>query len=81
LDGYYYDLNNGYTVHYFLCSPEDIDWQPDPLRENPNDRDRLFDIYEKELIFYKRDYTILRGNMSERLQTAFYKIDELLNNP
>ncbi len=30
--------------HYLLCKPN-IPWVPDPLRENPFDRERLFDIY------------------------------------
>lgn len=32
---------NNIDVAYLLCYP-DIAWQPDPLRENPFDRDRLF---------------------------------------
>jgi len=31
-----------------LCTP-DIPWEADALRENPQDRDRLFEIYQKEL--------------------------------
>jgi nicotinamide riboside kinase len=30
--------------HYLLCYP-DVPWEPDPLRENPLDRERLFDLY------------------------------------
>jgi hypothetical protein len=67
--------------HYFLCSPEDIPWQPDPLRENPFDRDRLFAIYEQELIAYKQKYTILRGGFKDRFYTALQKIDDHLNDP
>ncbi len=52
---------------YFLCSPEGIEWAYDPLRENPNDRDFLFKIYQKELILCKKDYHILRGSFEERL--------------
>jgi nicotinamide riboside kinase len=55
---------------YLLCSPEGIDWEADPLRENPNDRDRLFAIYEKNLIFYEKNYFILRGSISERFELA-----------
>lgn len=29
---------------YVLCTP-DLAWEPDPLRENPHDRDFLFDRY------------------------------------
>ena len=34
--------------HYILCKP-DIPWEPDPLRENQEDRDRLFALYEQTL--------------------------------
>ena len=69
------------TQHYFLCSPEDVEWENDPLRENPYDRDRLFNIYEKELKFYEKNYTILRGNDNERFDKAVTKINRLLKNP
>jgi len=39
---------NSDKKHYLLCKP-DIPWVSDPLRENPNDRDRLFDVYWKYL--------------------------------
>ncbi len=55
---------------YLLCSPEGIAWEADPLRENPNDRDRLFDIYEQNLNFYQKTYFILRGSIFERFELA-----------
>ena len=55
---------------YLLCSPEGIEWEADPLRENPNDRDRLFAIYEQNLIFYQKKHFILRGSISERFELA-----------
>ena len=64
---------------YLLCSPQAIVWQPDPLRENPNDRDRLFDIYEKELITHKKTYFILRGSKNERLTDAINIIESFIN--
>ena len=30
--------------HYLLCKP-DLPWEADPLRENPEDRERLWQIY------------------------------------
>jgi nicotinamide riboside kinase len=53
---------------YLLCSPEGIAWEADPLRENPNDRERLFEVYEKQLIFYEKNYKILRGGIEERFE-------------
>ncbi len=67
--------------YYFLCTPEGIEWEDDPLRENPHDRDRLFKIYEKELKFYEKKYSILRGSENERFDKAVTKINRLLKNP
>jgi nicotinamide riboside kinase len=51
--------------HYFLCAP-DIPWEPDPLRENPSNRDELFELYEAELIKNEWPYTVLKGSLEER---------------
>ena len=64
---------------YLLCSPQGIVWQPDPLRENPNDRDRLFEIYKKELTRHQKTYFILRGSKSERLTAAINIIESFIN--
>ena len=71
-------INQPLTIiqYHFLCSPEGINWEDDPLRENPNDRERLFNIYEKELQFYKKNYKILRGSVEERLQVAISMIEK-----
>jgi nicotinamide riboside kinase len=58
-------LHNQQMDHYFLCFP-DIPWEEDPLRENPNDRNRLFTLYEKHLIHLGWSYTVLRGSIEER---------------
>lgn len=45
--------------HYILCPPN-IPWEPDPLRENPLDRDRLYEIYVKQLERLGASYEVLR---------------------
>ncbi len=62
---------------YLLCSPEGIAWEADPLRENPQDRNDLFKLYEKELIFYNKKYRILKGNEMERLHAAVCALQDL----
>lgn len=59
---------------YLLCKP-DIPWYSDPLRENPNNRDALFDIYKKELKNLKHHYYIVEGK--RRLETVIKKIYQL----
>lgn len=60
---------------WLLCAP-DIPWEADPLRENPHDRDRLFEVYEKMLIRLGKPYRIIRGAHEERLQAALLAIAE-----
>ena len=50
---------------YFLCKP-DIPWVDDPLRENPNDRGRLFLKYEKNLCEQNCSYSVLTGSLEAR---------------
>ena len=55
--------------HYLLCGT-DIDWKVDPQRENPNDRDFLYESYKKELLSYKKPFTEISGNQTQRLKEA-----------
>lgn len=47
--------SNQQTDLYFLLRPT-LPWTYDPQRENPNDRDRLFQIYRKKLRQYRQPY-------------------------
>lgn len=60
-----------------LCRP-DIPWEPDPLRENPRDRDRLFGIWERELKSYGFPYIVIEGTHEERVRTAVDVVEVLL---
>jgi nicotinamide riboside kinase len=60
---------------YLLCSP-DIPWQADKQRENPNNREELFEIYKVELEKLDHNYFILEGenrikNATTKLLTSF----------
>ena len=44
---------------YLLCYP-DMPWQPDPVRENPNIREYLFDWYEREVQALSIPYYIIK---------------------
>ncbi len=66
-----------YFDFYFLCKP-DIPWQPDPMRENENNRDELFELYSAELIATHRPYKILTGSLENRIGQVKKTIAELL---
>tara|TARA_B100000683_G_scaffold89236_1_gene88036 strand:+ start:24816 stop:25313 length:498 start_codon:yes stop_codon:yes gene_type:complete len=59
---------------YLLCKP-DIPWESDPLRENPNDRMELFEIYKMELENLGHKYYIVEGK--DRLENVIKKIYQL----
>ncbi|MBL7945240.1 MAG: ATP-binding protein [Flavobacteriales bacterium] len=68
--------DTGYTWR-LLCRP-DIPWEPDPLRENPHDRDRLFAIWERELQALGLPYTIIEGSEEQRMRAATNIVDVLI---
>jgi len=54
---------------YILCKP-DIPWQADPLRENENDRDDLFEIYKTYLETNNCTFVIVSGSEKNRIKMA-----------
>ena len=62
--------------HYFLCKP-DIPWEEDPLRENPDNRDELFELYLNELKALNRSFTIAEGNLDNRLKICKQEVSRL----
>ena len=60
---------------YLLCKP-DIPWKADPQRENPNDREDLFEIYKKEIASLGHDYFIVEGE--NRIENSISKISSLI---
>ncbi len=63
--------------HLFLCAP-DIPWEADKLRENPLDRERLFQLYEVVLENSKKPFTILKGTINQRIIACKKQMELLL---
>jgi NadR type nicotinamide-nucleotide adenylyltransferase len=74
-------IENQFSHHvydlYLLCFP-DIPWEADPLRENPNDRDVLFELYQNILIQKGFPFKIVNGLGDERLKNAITFVNEIL---
>ena len=62
---------------YLLCKP-DIPWEADAQRENPNDREELFEIYKKEIESLGHDYFIVEGE--NRIENSIKIVDEIKLN-
>lgn len=63
----------------FLCKP-DIPWEFDILRENPVNRDELFDLYHSFLLENKQNFVVVEGNEQQRLSIVKTAIASLLKN-
>ncbi len=64
---------------YLLCNV-DIAWEPDPLREHPNERQELFNRYLNEITKRNWPFSIVNGRGTERLQSAITAIEQQLKN-
>ena len=65
----YFDL-------HVLCTP-DMPWELDPLRENPNSRAELFDLYKTNLNKYNKNFIVVNGPHEKRLKKTTQAIDRL----
>jgi len=69
---------NNYNL-YLLCDI-DLPWQYDPLREHPQMRAALFEMYKDLLSGHGFNYRIVSGTGDERLQNAIAFVDEYLHS-
>ena len=64
---------------YLLCYP-DLEWKPDPLRSNPNNRQYIYDLFVNELEQNSFNYGVVIGIGTQRAENAINFVDELLKN-
>jgi len=69
---------NNYDL-YLLCNI-DLPWQYDPLREHPEMRSELFEMYRSTLDEHLFNFRIVSGTGEERLQNAIVFVDEYLQS-
>ncbi|MBU2651814.1 MAG: ATP-binding protein [Bacteroidetes bacterium] len=60
---------------YLLCNI-DLPWEEDPLREHPDKREYLFNLYVNELKVNKLPYGLVSGFGVNRLQNAINIIEQ-----
>jgi nicotinamide riboside kinase len=63
-------------VCYLLCEP-DFPWQPDPLREHPEERSILFDRYQQLLHAQNLPFIVLSGDPQKRFAHAWQYIQDV----
>ena len=60
---------------YLLTAP-DLPWEPDPLRESPFDRERLFEVYRAALVAANLRFDVVRGTGAARLRCALAALEQ-----
>lgn len=60
---------------YLLTAP-DLPWEPDPLRESPFDRERLFEVYRAALVAENLRFDVVRGTGAARLRCALAALEQ-----
>ena len=75
-DRFIIDNAKARTPDLFLLLKPDLPWQPDPQRENPDDRDKLFAYYQKSLSEYHTKVVEISGDGDKRITSAIKAIDE-----
>lgn len=70
-------LNNQYDI--YLLTYIDTPWEKDDLRDRPEQREEMFNAFEKALIKYNRPYILLTGDVKTRLEKAIKAIDKILS--
>lgn len=73
-------LNENKPDLYLLCGV-DIPWEFDTFRENPNDREAIYDIYLREIKLLEVPYNIIKGSRAERKKLAIEAIEILKSQP
>ncbi len=72
-------LSRQYDLYFLLYI--DIPWEADDLRDKPNDREAMFQVFEEALKKNNISYITLKGDYSNRLETAKKLIENALNIP
>ncbi|WP_224491225.1 AAA family ATPase [Robertkochia flava] len=71
-----YAIENKYDL--YLLTYIDTPWVADDLRDRPDQREEMFNMFEKTLQKYDKPYVILTGTEEERFAKAVRLIDKLI---
>jgi NadR type nicotinamide-nucleotide adenylyltransferase len=63
---------------FYLLTYPDLDWEPDPLRENPQELISIFSLYEEDLVKRNLNYKVIKGQGSERTRQALDAVTLLI---
>lgn len=76
-----WDLAMAQDYDFYFLTYIDTPWEPDDLRDKPEERKDMHQLFRKSLDKNDLPYLLLKGSKKERLKKAVEKVDELLNYP
>lgn len=72
------EMINKHKYDLYLLTFPDIRWKAAPFRENPENREYLYGLYEQELMSRKLPYRVVTGLGNKRLENAVNFVDEII---
>jgi NadR type nicotinamide-nucleotide adenylyltransferase len=70
------DIISQRTYDLYLLTYIDIPWLPDPLREHPDRREELYNIYLREMQNQSVPFAEVKGSEQQRLDTSLAAVDK-----
>ena len=71
------DEIRNYKIDLFLVCDNDLQWIPDPVRENNDKREYLSQLYKNEINNYNYPYELIKGKGINRFNNAVLVIEKL----
>lgn len=69
-------IKNEYDL--YLLTYIDTPWEPDDLRDRPDQREQMFNAFKNALDKYNKPYVLIKGSKKERFEIATKAIDKIL---
>ena len=63
---------------FYLLTDIDIPWKKDNLRDRPNERKKMFNMFKTKLDQYKFPYKLISGCLQTRIQESIKIIDKII---
>lgn len=65
---------------FYFLTYIDVPWEEDDLRDKPEEREEMHELFHNSLIENNLPFILLKGSKEERLKKAINKIEELKQN-
>ncbi len=56
-----------HNYDYYFLTDIDTPWEADDLRDKPNERQEMFEVFKNYLIKYNKSFCVLSGDLNKRL--------------